>query len=301
MKSLNNVGWIGLGKMGLPMAANILESGNSLLVYNRSRDRADPLISKGATFVPWLAKLGAESGVVFSMVADDQALLDVTLGRDGCFHGMSPGATFVDMSTVSPRVSAQVAEHAMAKGIAYLRAPVSGSIRAAEGGALTILASGPKLAFDAVHGLLTLLGKSVTYLGTGDEARYLKLSINLMVGITAGMMGEALTLSSRGGVDWRQMLDVINNSAVASPLVGYKKDMLLERNFAPMFTVNQMAKDLDLALDTARESGVMLPIVGLVRQMLCALQSGTMGEQDFFSYVTLMEEFSGVAPAYKVE
>lgn len=301
MSVKRSVGWIGLGKMGSPMATNLVTSGHPVSVYNRTAERVETLVEMGARYLTSLEQLGAASDVIFSMIADDSALFDITVGKGGVFQTMKEKSIFVDMSTVSPSASARVAAAAREYDIAYLRAPVSGSTSAARSGALTILVSGPQQAFDDVAEMLKVIGKSIHYLGDGEQSRYLKLSINLMVGITAAMMGEALTLSSRGGVDWRQMLDVINDSAVASPLVGYKKTMLAERNFAPMFTSNQMAKDLDLALDTGREQGVVMPLVAMVRQLFCAMQSEQMAELDFFAYVTLVERLSGVTPVLQSE
>lgn len=288
------IGWIGLGKMGSPMAANLLAAGYPLSVFNRSAGRAQVLVEKGARHVSALDEL-AGSEIVLSMIADDPALLNVTIGDQGCFAHLKPGTVYVDMSTVSPTVSESIFLAAEERGILYLRAPVSGSTAAAASANLTILASGASAAFATAEPLLQVLGKSVYYLGDGEQARYLKLSINLMVGVTAAMLSEALVLSRKGGVDWKQMIDIINHSAVASPLVGYKAKMLMERDFTPMFTAAQMAKDLDLALDTARLNGVPLPLVSLVRQFFCAMQSTQRGEQDFFSYVTLMEELAGLS------
>jgi len=301
MRVKRSVGWIGLGKMGAPMATNLVTSGHPVSVYNRTAERAETLVEMGARYLASLEQLGAASDVIFSMIADDSALFDITVGKGGVFQTMKEKSIFVDMSTVSPSASARVAAAAREYDIAYLRAPVSGSTSAARSRALTILVSGPQQAFADVAEMLKVIGKSIHYLGDGEQSRYLKLSINLMVGITAAMMGEALTLSSRGGVDWQQMLNVINDSAVASPLVGYKKAMLAERNFAPMFSSNQMAKDLDLALDTGREQGVVMPLVAMVRQLFCAMQSEQMAELDFFAYVTLVERLSGVTPVLQSE
>jgi 3-hydroxyisobutyrate dehydrogenase-like beta-hydroxyacid dehydrogenase len=289
-----SVGWIGLGKMGLPMALNLLAAGHELTVYNRSGGKAQALLEQGARHVTRLDELG-QADMVFSMIADDAALHDVTIGAEGCFAHLRPGVVFVDMSTVSPELSQQVAQRAEDVGIRYLRAPVSGSTPAAAAGKLTILASGAADAYEAASPLLARLGEKVYYLGTGDQARFLKLAINLMVGVSAAMLGEALVLARKGGVDWAQAIEVIGHSAVASPLVKYKERMLTERDFTPMFTASQMAKDLDLALDAGRLSGVPLPVVSLVRQFFGAMQTTQRGEQDFFSYLTLMEELAGLS------
>lgn len=289
------VGWIGLGRMGTPMARNLLDGGYPLSVYNRSPGKVRELVDAGAMHSPSLKEVGASSRIVFSMIADDPSFHAITIGDGGVFDGMAPGTILVDMSTVSPAASALVAARAQEKGIRYLRAPVSGSTALAAAGGLTILVSGERDAFDECQDALSRIGKKLYYLGDAEQARYLKLSINMMVGITAAMMGEALALSEKGGVDWCEMIDIINNSAVASPLIGYKAKMLKERDFTPMFAASQMAKDLDLALDTARTGNVPLPVTALVRQFLGAMVASGDGEADFFSYVTLLERLAGLS------
>jgi 3-hydroxyisobutyrate dehydrogenase-like beta-hydroxyacid dehydrogenase len=244
--------------------------------------------------------LARDSQIVISMIADDQALEQVASGPDGIFHDARRGMIFVDMSTVSPAASARVAASAAAKGVEYLRAPVSGSTVVAAAAGLTIFASGPKDAYDKCLDLFKAMGKACFHVGTGEEARFIKLSLNMMVGITAAMTAEALTLSRSGGMDWQQTIDIVANSVVASPLIGYKVQPLKSRNFAPAFTASQMAKDFDLMLEAARALNVPLPVTALVRQFLGAMKATGKGEQDFFAYVTMVEELAGLAtPAAK--
>lgn len=290
-----HIGWIGLGKMGLPMAAQIVAAGYPVAVFNRSPEKAQALVEQGARCIEQVQELARESDIVFSMVADDQALLEIATGEAGALHALRPGSVFVDMSTVSPAASERVALLARSRQVRYLRAPVSGSTAMAAAASLTILVSGPSDAYQELEALLRVLGKKIYYLGADEQARYMKLSINMMLGITAAMMSEAMVLSERVGVDWHQMIDVISNSAVASPLVGYKAKMLSERDFTPMFTTSQMAKDFDLALDAARSVNVPLPITALTRQFFGAMVASGRGESDFFSYITLLEEFAGLS------
>lgn len=291
------VGWIGLGKMGMPMASNILAAGYSLTVFNRSPSRAEALVGKGAALAPSVAALAEGCDIMISMVSDDAALQGITVDDGGLFSAAGRGLVFIDMSTVSPAVSERVAAAAQEKGVRYLRAPVSGSTTTASAGALTILASGPKDAYDRCVPLLQTMGKKLYYLGPAEQARYLKVAINMMLGVTAAMLAEALALGERGEVDWAQMIEVINNSVVGSPLLAYKAEMLTTRNFAPMFTASQMAKDFDLALEAGRNVNVPMPIAALSRQFLGALIASGRGEQDFFAYVTLLEELAGLGSA----
>lgn len=290
------IGWIGLGKMGVPMARNLIKAGFPLTVYNRTRERTRDLESEGATVAGSVQSLGSAVDVVISMVSDDKGLEAVSMGPDGVFQAMSPGAVFIDMSTVSPAISAKVTEAAEAKGIEYLRAPVSGSVALATAATLTILASGPRDAYDKCLPIFEAMSAKQYHVGDGEQARILKLSLNMMVGITAAMMGEALAFGESGGLDWEQMLEIIGNSAVASPLVGYKVAPLKARDYSPAFSASQMAKDFDLALDAAKSTNVPMPVTELVRKFWGEMEASGKGELDFFAYVTLLEEMAGIAP-----
>jgi len=285
------VGWIGLGKMGLPMAQRLIAEGFLLTAYNRSAGPVQKLCALGAQAASSPKDLG-DMDTVFTMVADDVALRSVAIGDQGCYDQLRPGAVHIDMSTVSPVLSGELAIAARARGILYLRAPVSGSIAAAASGSLIVLASGDEKAYEAAKPLLELLGKKHHYLGDGDQARYLKLAINLMLAVTAAMFGEAMALASKGQVDWRQAVAVMNDSVIASPLIGYKAHMVAERDFTPMFTVSQMAKDLDLALAAAHEVHVAAPVLALVREGFLALKAQGNSELDFFSYVSFVESLA---------
>ncbi|WP_051261074.1 NAD(P)-dependent oxidoreductase [Desulfovibrio inopinatus] len=289
------IGWIGLGKMGVPMSKNLLKAGYEVLVYNRTKSKAKEVVDEGATFVDTLAELGAQCDVVVSMISDDTALKLISINDGGVLHTMKPGTVYIDMSTVSPTASAEVDGMAKEKQVSYLRAPVSGSTVLAQAGNLTIFASGPQDAYDRVLPLFEVMGAKQFHVGTGEEARFLKLTLNMMVGITSAMVGEALAFGEAGGMDWEQMLDIVANSVVASPLVGYKVNALKERNFAPAFTASQMAKDFDIALDAAKQTNAPMPITAMVRQFWGIMKAQDMGELDFFAYVSLLEKMSGMS------
>lgn len=295
--SLPAIGWAGLGKMGQPMAGNLLAAGYPLTVYNRSAGKARELAVLGAQVAANPADLARSAAIVVSTISDDPALRELALGPQGLYAGLAAGAIHIDMSTVSPAASAEVAAAAAARGIRYLRAPVSGSTATAAAAALTIIASGDRSAFDQALPVFKALGRAAHYVGEGEQARFLKLSINMMVGITAAMMGEALVLGEAGQLDWKQAIEIVADSAVASPLVGYKKQMLIDRDFRPAFTVAQMIKDLDLALDTGRQSSLPMPLTAMVRTFMSAMVANGRGEADFFAYVTLMEEMAGLGRA----
>ena len=198
------------------------------------------------------------------------------------------------MSTVSPQLSARIGEMSEKQQLQYLRAPVSGSTKSAETGSLTIMISGPQAANDRCEDIFKVLGQKVFHVGPGDEARYLKLLVNIMVGITSAITAEALVFGKRGGLEWHQMIDIINNSVVASPLIGYKAEMLKERDFTPAFTVAQMSKDFDLAMEAGQSMNVPLPLTALTRQLYGILKATGREDFDFFGIEDLMEELAGI-------
>lgn len=296
MGDKQRIGWIGLGKMGVPMSKNLIKKGFPVTVYNRTKEKTRELADQGAKVADSPKALAAVSDVIVSMISDDAGLEEISTGANGAFAGAKSGTVFIDMSTVSPVASGRVAEVAAKKGIKYLRAPVSGSTVLATAGTLTIFASGPKDAYDSCLEIFNSMGQKVFHVGTGDEARYLKLLLNMMVGITSAMAGEALIFGEKGGMNWSQMIDIIAASVVASPLIGYKAQTLKDRNFAPAFTIDQMAKDFDIALETGKAVNVPMPITAMARQFFAAMKAKGKGGLDFFGLVTLLEELAGIKP-----
>lgn len=294
MAEKQKIGFIGMGKMGIPMSSNLVKAGYPVTVYNRTREKTKALADLGAAVADCPKAAAEAKDMIISMISEDSVLEAISFGPGGAFEGAKSGAIFIDMSTVSPESSARVGAAADKKGIKYLRAPVSGSTILAESGNLTIFASGPKDAYDACVDIFRVMGQKSFHVGTGDEARILKLAINMMVGLTAAMVGEALTFGEAGGMDWEQMIDIIGASVAASPLFGYKTQLLKDRNFAPAFTVSQMAKDFDLALSTGQANNVPMPITSIVRQFWGTMMATGKGEMDFFGFVTLMEEIADI-------
>lgn len=288
------IGWIGLGKMGTPMARNLLSAGHALTVYNRTVAKVAPFRAEGATIASDPAAAAGQAEVVFSILADDAALRQVLLTPGGAVAAMPDGSTLVEMSTVSAEVSGEIAEATAARNIAYIRAPVSGSTTFAEAAKLTFLASGPKSAFEKIIPFLELMGAKHFHVGDGCEARILKLSLNMMIGTSAAMIGEALSLGLKHGLDRKTMLDVIAGSAVASPLIGYKVGPLAARDYTPAFEARMMAKDFDLILGAARRSGTPMPIAAQVREGWSALEARGDGDADFFKYVELASSMAGL-------
>jgi 3-hydroxyisobutyrate dehydrogenase-like beta-hydroxyacid dehydrogenase len=293
MTTKPTVGWIGLGKLGLPIATRIARAGYKVTGDDAVLARLALAAENGITQA---ANLEAAAGqdIVFTCLPDDKALLAATLGDAGLLAAMCPNAIFVEASTVSPEASAEVAAAAEPLGIAYLRLPISGNASIAHTGNLTCFASGPRAAFEAVQPVLSSFTRAQLYLGEADEARYAKLAVNLMLAATAVMMGESLALARRGNIGFRDMLNVLSDSAAASPMVKYKVGPLAARDFSSTFSCHQMAKDLDLILGAARSAGVPMPLTALTRETYAAIIGMGGGEDDFIAPVRHSERLAGL-------
>jgi 3-hydroxyisobutyrate dehydrogenase-like beta-hydroxyacid dehydrogenase len=275
------IGWIGVGKMGGPMSRRLTAAGHRVLVVDPDLRNRGLAAAAGAEPVADVGAL-AQTEVLFSMIPDDAVLREIVAGRGGLAHTMPPGAVLVEMSTIAPDTSRGVAAMLAASGIGYLRAPVSGSTSMAEAGSLSVIASGPRALFDRVEPLFQALAAKRFYVGEGEEARYLKLAVNTLVGATASILAEALALGRRGGLAVDTMLEVITQSAVASPLIGYKRDMLVRGDYAPAFTVEQMIRDLELILSAGARDHVPMLLSAIVRQQYAQAYAAGHAQEDFF-------------------
>lgn len=288
------VGWIGAGKMGSPMIRNLLNAGVSVSVVEPSSEALSAVVSAGAAEAPSISEL-SKTPVVFSTLPNDKVLLDVTTGTStskGLVDILSKGSVFVDMSTVSPECSEKVAQALEKAGIYYLRAPISGSTSLAEQAALTIFASGDETAWKIALPFIEMTSSKHFFLGPGDQARYMKLVVNALVGATSAILAEALALGESGGLDRASMMEVICQSAVASPLLAYKKDTVIEGKYDPAFSVNQMIKDFTLINDASRANGIPLLTTGLILELYKAAANAGLREKDFFALVKWHGELS---------
>jgi 3-hydroxyisobutyrate dehydrogenase-like beta-hydroxyacid dehydrogenase len=281
------VGWIGVGKMGTPMSHRLLGAGFPVQAFDVDPERVR---SAGLIAARSLPELVHSVQILVTMIPDDNALEQLILGPAGLATELQRGQILMDMSTVSAFVSQRCATRLNEMGVGYVRAPVSGSTALAATGKLTIMASGPQDAIARCRPLFRAMGEKCFIVGEADEARYLKLLINLMVGASAAMLAEALVFGEKGGLDWSAMLDAIGQSVVASPLIGYKLEPLKKRDFSPAFSGKQMLKDMTLVTKTAEESGLNLPLTELVRQTFQSMQEFGHSDLDFFALVKVLEE-----------
>jgi len=274
------VGLIGLGNMGTAFAERLLDAGYGLVVMNRTPAKAAPLEARGATLAGSYADLAERVDVVLTSLADDDALDEVAAAL---LAVAKPGTVLVDTSTVSPAVSARVAERAEKASVAYTRAPVSGNPTVVRAGNLSFIVSGPSETLDGVEPILLAIGPTVYRVGDAEEARVVKLAINLMIGGLAQLMAEALVLGESSGVSRAALLEVMGGSAAGAPFVRYKTGALLEDDYSATFTTALMGKDLDLILDAARDAGVELPVTtGLQAIVRAAIEAGY-ADDDFMA------------------
>lgn len=297
MNMLKEVAWIGLGKLGLPMAERIVKAGHRVRGFDLSPARLELAEQNGIGAYTDLRQAIENCPLVFISLPDDKSLLSLCFGAGALFEKLAPGTVLVETSTVSVEASMQVAETAAARDIRYLRCPVSGNPVSAAAGTLSAMASGPAGAYEEVLPVLKTFTHVQTWLGEEEQARYAKLAINLMIAVSAGMMAEALTLSRKGNIDWETMLQLVANSAVGSPMIKYKVEPLIERDFSATFSCTQMAKDLDLILACTRASGVSAPLAAQMRETYSALIAMGNGNDDYIATVHHTEMLSGVNPA----
>lgn len=255
---MKKIGFVGLGSMGAPLAGRLLP-GNQVQGTNRTKAKAAALIEEGLIWrdTPREAAAGAE--VVFSMVTDDAALEAITSGPDGILAGLWPGTSYVDMSTVSPQASRELARRVHWAGATMIDAPVSGSVPAAETGTLAIMAGGPDAAFQQVLPLLRRLGSNITHVGGNGQGLLLKLAINISLAAQMLAFSEGLLLAERGGIDPALAAHAMTESAIGSPMLQARAPLVLDLPDRAWFDVQLMHKDVRLALEAARESGVPLP------------------------------------------
>lgn len=274
------VGLIGLGNMGTAFAERLLDAGYGLVVMNRTPTKAAPLEARGATLAGSYADLAESVDVVLTSLADDDALDEVAAVL---LAVAKPGTVVVDTSTVSPAASARVAQRAERASVAYARAPVSGNPTVVRAGNLSFIVSGPSETLDRVEPILLAIGPTVHRVGAAEEARVVKLAINLMIGGLAQLMAEALVLGESSGVSRAALLEVMGGSAAGAPFVRYKTGALLEDDYSATFTTALMGKDLDLILDAAGDAGVELPVATGLRGIIRAAIEAGYADDDFMA------------------
>jgi 3-hydroxyisobutyrate dehydrogenase-like beta-hydroxyacid dehydrogenase len=263
------VGFAGLGRMGTPMALNVLRSGAELRVWNRTAERCAPLVAEGATVAATPAELAAGVDVLVTMLFDAASVEDVLLGPDGALAALAPGAIVLEMSTIGPLAARALAATALERGVHLLDAPVSGSTPAAEAAQLTAMVGGDDDAFERARPVLSTMTKEQHHIGPSGAGAAMKVALNTIVAVTNEILAEALLLAEAAGIDPETAYDVFATSAIASPFVQFKRRAFLDPEHEPVyFTTALMQKDLALALELARAHRVAMPAAAISNEIL---------------------------------
>jgi 3-hydroxyisobutyrate dehydrogenase-like beta-hydroxyacid dehydrogenase len=284
---------LGLGRMGAPIAERLEKAGHELSVWNRSPGPTAAFAERGIRVLNTPRQAWEHADACITMLSDDAAVEAVTLGDDGLLGGEA-GDTVVDMSTIGPDTSARVGKECERHGVAFLRAPVSGNPSVVVAGNLGIMVSGPREAFDRLADTLRDIGPNLFYVGGGEEARIVKLALNLMIGGTAQLMSEALVLGEKYGIDRATMLEVMGGSAMGSPFVKYKTDALVADDYSSTFTASMLYKDLALALEAAHDVAAPLPVTAVTEQLVEACIATGMGDADFTALLPRLRRDAGL-------
>ena len=287
----DTVGFIGLGIMGRPMAENLIGAGYDLVAYNRTREKADEL--EGAKVADTPREVAEQSDIIITMLPDSPQVEEVLAGEDGVLAGIKEGALIVDMSTISPVVTDELAEKAGEKNASMLDAPVSGGDVGAIEGTLSIMVGGSEEDFERARPLFEVMGATVTHVGPVGTGQVVKAANQIVVALTIEAVSEALVLGSKGGVPPEKILDVLGGGLAGNKVMEAKREKLLTHSFDPGFRVELHHKDLGIALAAGREYGVTLPVTAVVDQMLETLKMRGRGDQDHSALLTLIEESSG--------
>lgn len=288
------VGWLGLGAMGDPMARRLAANHALHAVYNRTAARATPFAELGADVSDSPRRLATEVDTLFLMVSDDAALEAVLFEAEGVLSGLRPGATVVNMSTVSVSATRAAAGAVEAAGARYVDAPVSGTVGPARQGTLLVLASGEEAVLDDVEGILGTFGK-VMRLGASGAGTRAKLFINLLLGTMMQSFAEAVVFGRALDLPLDTMLEIVGGGAMAAPLFQVKGEMIGRRSFDKQFPVELLFKDLDLAQAEAAREGVYLPALAAVREAANGARARGYGDQDMAALVRFLEDVSGVS------
>ena len=280
--------------MGGRMVERLMAKGHSVVGYNRTRAKAQHLIDRGMKWAETPREVAAAADVTFAMVTDSAALGAIADGPDGLVAGMGAGKVLIDMSTVSPAVSRGLAEKIRARGAEMVDSPVSGSVSTLEQGKLTMMVGGTAETFERVKPLLLDIGPKATHVGDNGKALSMKIAVNLSLAVQMVAFSESVLLAEKSGIDRKTAVEVLTNSAVASPVVQYRGPFVLGLPDEAWFNVNMMQKDMLLALEMGRRVEVPLPTGAVANEILTAARAGGMAEQDFAAVFHTLAKLSGV-------
>ena len=289
-----NLGYIGLGVMGGRMAKRLVEAGHKVTGYNRTKSKATWLIEAGMDWADTPGAVVEAADVIFSMVTNTKAVLAVTGGPDGVLARLEPGKIYIDMSTVSPAMSRELAARVSDKGAHMLDAPVSGSVETLEMGKLSIMVAGDEAVFEQVKPILLDIGPKATYVGENGLAVTMKIATNLSLAVQMLAFSEGVLLAEKSGIKRETAVEVLVNSVIASPMVKYRGPFVLGMPDEAWFNVNMMQKDLNLAQELGQQLDVPLPTTAATNEFLTAARGMGLTEEDFAIIFEVLASMAGL-------
>ena len=289
------VAFVGLGAMGGGIARRLLAAGHEVHGYNRTKEKAVTLVEEGLILEPSPRAAAAAGEVVFSMVTNVAAVRAVAEGPDGILAGLAPGGVWVDMSTVAPAVSRELAEKTRAAGADMVDAPVSGSISTLEEGRLSIMVGGDEATYERIRPLLRDIGPTVHHVGDNGQAVLLKIAMNLSLFVQMTAFSEGLLLAEKNGIDRERALEVMLSSVIASPMLKYRGPFVLEMPAEAWFNVDMMQKDMLLALEAARDVDVPMPTTAASNELLTSARAMGLAHHDFAIVYEVLARMAGRA------
>ncbi|RSM85008.1 2-hydroxy-3-oxopropionate reductase [Kibdelosporangium aridum] len=290
---MTTVGFIGLGIMGSPMAAHLVNAGHEVIGFDVVPESLAALTEAGGKAASNVAEAVAAAEVVITMLPNHPHVESVVLGDDGVLQNAKDGILLIDMSTIRPESSLAIAEAAKAKGIRVLDAPVSGGEAGAKNAALSIMVGGDAADFEAAKPLFDVLGKTVVHVGPHGAGQVVKAANQLVVGGTYALVAEAIVLLEASGVDAKTGLDVLAGGLAASRILDLKRESMVARQFQPGFRIDLHHKDMGIALAAARQADVSLPVTGLIAQLVAAARAMGYGSLDHSALLKVTEQLSG--------
>ncbi len=289
-----NLGFVGLGVMGSRMVKRLLDAGHSVTGYNRTKSKAQWLLELGMRWADTPRAVAEAADVTLSMVTNTAALIAVAEGRDGVLAGLAPGKLYVDMSTVSPAASRDLAARAAAQGAYMLDAPVSGSVATLEAGQLSIMVGGDVAAFEKAKPILSDIGPKVTHVGGNGLAVSMKIAINLSLAVQMLAFCEGVLLAEKSGIRRETAVEVLLNSVLASPMLKYRGPFVLRMPDEAWFDVDMMQKDMNLALEMGQQLSVPLPTTAVTNEFLTTARGMGLADQDFAIVFEVLARLSGI-------
>jgi 3-hydroxyisobutyrate dehydrogenase-like beta-hydroxyacid dehydrogenase len=289
-----NLGFVGLGVMGSRMVKRLLDAVHTVTGYNRTKSKAQWLLDAGMKWADTPRAVAQTAEITFSMVTNTEALKAIALGPDGLLAGLEPGKIYIDMSTVSPAASREIAAQVTAKGAQMLDAPVSGSVSTLEEGKLTFMVGGERATFERVEPILKAIGPKATYVGGNGLAVGMKIATNLSLAVQMLAFSEGVLLAEKSGIARATAVEVLLNSVIASPMVKYRGPFVLKMPDEAWFDVNMMQKDLLLALEMGRGLDVPLPTTAITNEMLTAARGMGLEKKDFAVLFEVLARMAGL-------